>query len=255
MALALLFTVSGCSMGGNDKYKVVDSFTQQQFCAAFRLDDAVGQYVTAALLTLQADGEISTLSKKWFGSDVSLLQGDSEGLDEFTEIPARTLIVGYDDGRMPFSGIGSGGQPDGFDVFLARAVCKKLGWKIRFIAIDVSQAQVELNSGNVDCVLGGYAYNKAESKIQQSPVYMESTIVIASLVGSGIGSTGALSKKILTLSDNSYHAAVLEENPRLEEKLALVNMVPGGTKACFAALDSGSCDAIITDLAALDYYR
>lgn len=255
LALILGVSMAGCSIGGNDKYRVVEELTDQQFCVGFRLDDKVGKYITAAMAVLQDSGAITKLSQKWFGTDASLLQGDGEALSKLLEIPNRTLIVGYDDGRMPFSGKGSGGQPDGFDVELAKAVCKELGWKIRFIAIDVSQAEVELNSGNVDCVWGGYAYDKAAKKITQSPVYMENTIIIASLAGSKIRSKGSLSNKTLTLSENSYYSLMLEENPALEAKLSMVNRVPGGTEACFAALDEGSCDAIITDRAAIDYYR
>ena len=143
----------------------------------------------------------------------------------------------------------------GFDVELAKEVCALLGWKVKFIPIDVSHAEVELNSGNVDCVWGGFAYDESYKKIDISPIYMENTVVLASLSGSKVRSAGSLSGRTLTLSENCYYNAVLEQNSTLKNKPAIINRVPGGTASCIEALNGGSCDAIITDIYALFYYR
>ena len=256
LIILLILSITGCAFGGNGKYRVADRLQQQEFCVAFRLDDKAGESVISALKVLQASGKVSELSLKWFGEDVSQLKGDENALKDYTaDAEKRTFIIGYDAGRLPFSGTNAGGSATGFDVDLAREVCKELGWKAKFIPIDVSQATVELNSGDVDCVWGGFAYDKENTEINQSPVYIKNTIVLASLAGSGVGSVRSLSGKTLTLSENSYFAAVLEGNSALKEKPEYIVKDPGGTEACFKALDDGSCSAIITDLAALDYYK
>ena len=255
LTIILLISAAGCGLGGNEKYRVADKLEQQQFCVAFRLDDKAGEAVVAALKVLQASGKVSELSNKWFGVDASELAGDDKALENLVEKPdKRTFIIGYDGGRLPFSGQENGDDATGFDVELAREVCKELGWKAKFLPIDVSQAVVELNSGNVDCVWGGFAYEKDNDKIYQSPVYMENTVVLASLRSSGVRSTGGLSGKTLTLSENGYFNAILEGSKALTEKPAYIVKVPGGTEACFKALNDGSCAAIITDMAALNYY-
>ncbi len=255
LTILLLLSVSGCGTGSNEKYRVADKLAQQQFCVAFRLGDKAGEAVVAALKVIQASGKVTELSQKWFNEDVSLFKGDENALKNLGEEPEkRTFIIGYDEGRLPFSGKTSGGMATGFDVDLAREVCKELGWKAKFLPIDVSQAVVELNSGNVDCVWGGFAYDENNTDIYQSPVYMENTIVLASLRSSGIRSAGGLRGKTLTLSENAYFNAILEDNKALSEKPKYIVKVPGGTEACFKALNDGSCAAIITDLAALDYY-
>lgn len=255
LSVLLLFSISGCGAGGNDKYRVADSLAQQEFCVAFRLDDKAGLSVIAALKVLQESGKVTELSQKWFYEDVSLLKGDSNALNLLETVERRTFIIGYDAGRLPFSGATMGGAAIGFDIDLAREVCKTLGWKAKFIPIDVSQATVELNSGNVDCVWGGFAYDEKNTDINQSPVYMKNTIVLASLVSSNVKSVRSLSGKTLTLSENGYFNAALEGNDSLKNKPKYIVRVPGGTDECFKALDSGACNAIITDLAALNYYK
>lgn len=257
LSVLLIISTTGCSTGGNDKYRVADKLEQQEFCVAFRLDDKAGEAVIAALKVLQDSGKVSEISQKWFNEDLSLLKGDPEALNKLTEkVEKRTFIIGYDSGRLPFSGTSVGGVTAmGFDVDLAKEVCKQLGWKARFIPIDVSQAVVELNSGNVDCVWGGFAYDENNTDINQSPVYIKNTIVLASLVSSNVRSIRSVSGKTLTLSENGYFNAVLEGNSALKDKPKYIVKIPGGTEACFKALDEGACNAIITDLAALNYYR
>jgi len=256
LSTILLLSATGCGFGGNGKYRVAEKLAQQQFCVGFRLSDKAGEAVIAAMKVLQASGKVGELSKKWFGEDDSLLKGNANALDALqTSQDGRTFLIGYDEGRMPFSGTDANGDPEGFDVDFARAVCEKLGWEAKFLPIDVSQAKVELNSGDVDCVWGGLAYDEKNTKINQSPVYISNTIVLAALRSSNITGIGSLSGKTLTVSDSACFNAVIEANESLKSKPAYIVRVPGGTAGCFTALNSGNCSAIITDRAALDYYK
>ena len=258
IALSLLFALvlgmSGCGVGGNDKYSVVKTLAQQQFCVAFRPDDKAGPAVIAAMQELQAEGKVTELSQKWFGRDISMLEGKKDAIGALSEKPQRrTLLIGCDGGRLPFSGE-ENGEFTGFDVEFAEAVCEKLGWTAKFIAIDVSQAAVELGSGNVDCVWGGYAYDKGQKDVTVSPVYMKSAIVLAARKGMKIYGIGSLKGKTLTLSDNAYHNAMLVQYKKLKTRPAYIVRVQNGTADCFEALNAGKCDAIVTDRLALSYY-
>ena len=254
LLLAFVLSMAGCGAGGNDKYSVVKVLSQQQFCVAFRPDDKAGPAVIAAMQELQAEGRVTELSQKWFGSDVTQLEGKKDAVAALSEKPqSRTLLIGCDSGRLPFSGK-ENGSFTGFDVEFARAVCEKLGWTAKFIAIDVSQATVELGSGNVDCVWGGYAYEKDNTDVSVSPVYLKNTIVLAAKKDAKMYTLGSLSGKTLTLSDSAYHNAMLETYKKLKTKPAYIVRVQNGTADCFAALKDGKADAIITDRAALSYY-
>lgn len=253
--LGIIVSMTGCSVGGNSSYTVVERLETQQLCVAFRLDDRVGNAVNAALAELQAEGEVAKLSEKWFGEDRSLLKGDAEALSKLeTPVEPRTLLVGYDAGHMPFSGGGTS-SPEGFDVELAKKVCEKLGWRTKFVAVDVSKAEVELGSGNVDCIWGGFADDGSSKKISCSPAYMENTVIIASLNGSGVRTAKSLSDKTLAVSETGLFSSVLEKFPDVSQQAEFLAKLPGGTDACFEALKSGACDAILTDMAGIDYYE
>ncbi len=255
IALGIIISLTGCKVGGNSKYSVVERLESQQLCVAFRLDDRAGDAVIAAMAELEAEGEVEKLTRKWFGDDSSLLKGEAESISKLDfDVEPRTFIVGYDAGHLPFSGE-EGGVLMGFDVEFARAVCTKLGWKIKFVAIDVSTASVELNSGNVDCVWGGLPYSADSKKISQSPPYMKNTIIVAGLSGSGIHSTKGLSDKTLAVSENGCFANILNSHPEISEKSAFILSLPGSVDACLEALDNGVCDAVVADLASIDYYR
>lgn len=256
LVLGLIISLCGCSLNEVGKYQIVDRLQNQSFCIGFRSGDKVGTIVTSALEELEASGKLRELSIKWLGEDVSMLSGDDSALDLILpSIEPRTLIVGCDGGRLPFSGADENGELTGFDVELAREVCKLLGWQLKLIAIDVSEAEVELNSGNVDCVWGGFAYDASYTQIDLSPVYMKNTIVLVSLSGSGIRSARGLSGKALTLSENCYFNAVLDANETLKNRPSIINRIPGGTAACIDSLNNEGCDAIIADIYSLDYYR
>lgn len=260
LALALLFALAGCA-GGNSKYTVIKKLEKQQFCLVFRDSDESAKAVIAALAVLQADGTVAGISRDWFNRDVSKLAGDAEALKTYIEtletgaIASREYIVGYDSGRLPISGVDKNGEPTGFDVELAKAICEELGWSVKFVAIDASNAKVELGSGNVDCVMGGYAYDEEEKELAVSPVYMESNVCVATLKGSGIHSVRGLSGKTLTVGNTGYFQSVLATYPELSEKAKYVVTLPGDMDECFAALADGSTDAIICDLVSLDYYE
>ena len=255
LLFALILGMTGCGLGGNDKYTVVKTLSQQQFCVAFRPNDKAGPAVIAAMQELQAEGKVPELSHKWFGSDISQLTGKKGAVSALSEKPkARTLLIGCDGGRLPFSGK-ENGEFTGFDVEFAKAVCEKLGWTARFIAIDVSQAAVELGSGNVDCVWGGYAYEKDNSDVTVSPVYLKNTVVLASKKDVKLYSLGSLAGRTLTLSDNAYHNAMLTQYKELKTEPAYIVRVQNGTADCFAALNDGKCDAIVTDRLAQSYYN
>lgn len=256
----LLISLCGCA-DGNSKYKVVKRLETQQLCIAFRQGDTSGDAVIAALAVLQGNNTISSLSSEWFGKDISELDGDLDAIDkllaesELTKIEKRSYIVGYDAGRLPISGKDAKGIPTGFDVELAREFCKLLGWNVKFVSIDAVEAEVELDSGNVDCVMGGYAYNADAEEIDQSPVYMENVVVVTTSAGSGIHSIRGLSGKTLTIGNTCYFQNLLEEYPELNEKPKFVVTIPGDMDECFEALDDNSADAIISDLVSLDYYE
>ena len=135
LALAVsLLGLGGCG-GSAGGYRVIETLQEETFSMAFRQGDMVGQYVTAALQVLAANGDIHTLAEKWLGEDNTSFPEDAEALDAFGDIPARTMILGLDPGAWPMS-FADGAGYSGFDVELAQAVCQLLGWEIQYQPMD-----------------------------------------------------------------------------------------------------------------------
>ena len=76
----------------------------------------------------------------------------------------QTLIVGFDAEFPPFGFIGADGKYDGFDLAMARELCKRLGWEYKETAIDWNSKDSELSSGNINCIWNGFTCTGREDQ-------------------------------------------------------------------------------------------
>lgn len=248
LMLALLLPLGACSSSAGG-YRVVETFREEVFSMAFRQGDMVGQYVTAALKVLAADGTVHDLAVQWLGEDKTQFTKDEKALEAFGEIPARTLILGTDQGAYPMS-YRDGKEYSGFDVELARAVCDLLGWTLQIQPMDETQAYAELSSGNVDVAWGGMSFDPEGNgkDLDISPGYLENSIVLVIRKGS----PSNMKNQRLIHPKNGVFTAILEENPDFAEGLGEVIARSGGNQACFNALEREECAGILMDRVAFD---
>ena len=265
LALAALFSLSGCGAKVVGKYRVLKTFGGNAFRIGYRLDDQVANYVDAALRVLAADGTVHRLAVEWLGEDETLIEADADALKKLDTIPSRTLIVGVNDSAFPMSFAVDGGY-DGFDVALARAVCEKLGWQVRFQPVAASDVYVQLTSGNVDCVWGGMTLEdvnltengKEKPRDQQlalSAAYLENEIVLISRADSKITSARSLRGESVMMDSGEQYIEALQSESSIIKRCGSVERVNGGAQQCFTALQNGECAAIVTDTVALAYYN
>lgn len=243
----LLLSLCGCG-SGSKRYRIVKTLEKQEYYIGFRNDDSVAYYVTGALQVLQADGTVTKLSQQWFGDDRAQFPSDANGLKNAGKVGARTLLIGVDQNSYPVS-FQENGQYSGFDVELAKAVCKKLGWQAKFIPIQPQDAYVELSSGNVDVAWGGLPLDSKDTKYSVIGPYMENEIVIAALSGT----SGNMSGKTLVMSVSQNAMDALDANEGIKNKFGKITRLTGDTSACFQSLDAGNCDMIVTDSTAVEY--
>ena len=153
LCLCLVLPLFGCGKQvGN--YKIVRTLGEESYCIGYRVGDQIALYVDAALRELAADGTVHNLAVQWLGADNTAMEADENALDSLGKIPRRTLIVGVNESCFPLSYY-DGEAFAGFDIALAEAVCKELGWRVKFQAVARSDIYVQLTSGNVDCIWGG----------------------------------------------------------------------------------------------------
>lgn len=254
LLLCVLLVLSLCACGGTSygNYRVLESFGEQQYSIGFRTGDSVRYYVEAALRVLAADGTVHQLALQWFSEDPTTFTADASALDGVA-LPQRTLIVGVDAEAFPVS-YADGDGYSGFDEDLARAVCDKLGWQIKFQPIESGDAYVELSSGNVDCAWGGLTLDADSGDLSVLGPYMTNELVLVVRRDSGIRSARGLKGKTLAMDVDERYMTALSSDEKLLARLGSVTRLTGGTQRCFTALDAGEADAILTNRIAVAYY-
>ena len=258
--ICLLFLVIGmvltvCSCGDGKKvsgYAVVDSIGSEQYLIAFRDGDKLRDIITAGMMVMSNDGTLSQLSVRWLGDDIITIPGSTEAEGWLQNQPERTLIVGYYAGAKPMC-FEENGSVTGFDAEMFAEICSRLGWKLRFQSISYGSASVELASGNVDCIAGGFGTGDDISKLSASPEYMSTKYEIVTKAGSGIKRTSQLKGKALGTVGSSAMGKALEADEKLIDRLGALKVF-NSEDECFTALDAGLCDAIVVTGTCSDYY-
>ncbi len=235
------------------RYRTLASFGQEQFAIGFRNDDFVRYYVDAALRVLAADGTIHAIALKWFAEDNTSFAADAKAMDDIGNIPVRTLLVGVDADAFPMS-YAEGDGYAGFDVEVARALCDRLGWTVKFIPIKAENAYVELSSGNVDVAWGGLALDTSNKQFVSLAPYLTNELVLVVRVDSGIKGTGKLKGKTLVMDVGQNYMDALNMDTSLRDRFGKITRLTGGAQKCFEALDSGEADAAIVFSTAARYY-
>ena len=94
-----------------------------------------------------------------------------------------------DDTFVPMDFRQKDGQLVGYDVDLAKAVCKKLGLKADFQTIDWSMKETELRNGTIDVLWNGYSVtSQRKKKVAFSRSYLRNRQVLVVKKSSGIKS-------------------------------------------------------------------
>ncbi len=79
----------------------------------------------------------------------------------------------------PMNYFDDNGELIGFETEFARAVCEKLGYKVRFQEIDWSAKETELNSGAIDCIWNGMTVDEErKANMSLSDPYMQNKQVL-----------------------------------------------------------------------------
>ncbi len=262
IACVLLFALSGCAEDVGE-YRILKTVGEERFSIGYRVGDPVALYVDAALRTLAAEGTVHKLAMQWLGTDNTAMEADENALDNLGKIPKRTLIVGVNESCFPLS-YADGDSFSGFDIALAKAVCSRLGWKVKFQAIARSDIYIQLTSGNVDCIWGGMPMDdiNLDDKGNEKPMseqlavsepYLRNEIILVTRNDSDYGSMGKLRGATLMMDSGAQYMDALTESG-LQDRFGQIQRVNGGAQQCFEALKTGQCAAILTDSVALSYY-
>ena len=168
-----------------------------------------------------------------------------------------TFVVGFNSFFPPFGysdGNGNGGFT-GFDLDLAKEVCKRNNWTFRAQPIiDWNTKEMELNSNEIDCIWSEFTINGRENDYTWSEPYFNNTMVFIVEENSGIDSIDDLKgKNVEVLEGSSAVHSLNNDNSTVKDSFASLTEIKGYDTG-FMDLESGVCDALVAD-SGLAYYQ
>ena len=163
-----------------------------------------------------------------------------------------TLIVGFDQDFPPMGFMGDDGEYTGFDLELAQEVAKRLGLEYKAQPIAWDSKDMELESGNIDCIWNGFTMTGREDNYTWTEAYMANTQVFVVGKDSGIASQADLAGKVVECQVDSSAEAALKEVPDLTATFKEL-LTTADYNTAFMDLEQGAVDAIAMDVIVAGY--
>jgi len=160
-----------------------------------------------------------------------------------------TFVLGFDQEFPPYGYIGDDGEPTGFDIDLAQAVCDMEGWTFQPEPIDWDSKDAMLNSGQITCIWNGFTIEGREDDYAFTDAYMNNSQVVVVLADSGISSLADLAgKNVLTQADSAAYNLLVEGGDQADLGATFANLETiGDYNTAFMQLETGACDAVAVD--------
>ena len=163
-----------------------------------------------------------------------------------------TLIVGFDQDFPPMGFLGDNGEYTGFDLELAQEVAKRLGLEYQAQPIAWDAKDMELESGNIDCIWNGFTMTGREDDYTWTKPYMANTQVFVVRNDSGIEGKDGLAGKVVECQADSSAEAALKEDLDLTSTFGQ-RLTTADYNTAFMDLEQGSVDAIAMDVIVAGY--
>ena len=171
---------------------------------------------------------------------------------ETAEAAGGTLIVGFDQDFPPMGFIGDNGEYTGFDLDLAKEVASRLGLEYKAQPIAWDSKDMELESGNIDCIWNGFTITGREDDYTWTTPYMANKQVFVVANDSDIKSQADLAGKVVEVQADSSAEAALKENQDLANTFGQLLTTPDYNTA-FMDLEQGAVDAVAMDVIVAGY--
>ena len=171
---------------------------------------------------------------------------------ETAEAAGGTLIVGFDQDFPPMGFVGDNGEYTGFDLDLAKEVASRLGLEYKAQPIAWDSKDMELESGNIDCIGNGFTITGREDDYTWTTPYMANKQVFVVANDSDIKSQADLAGKVVEVQADSSAEAALKENQDLANTFGQLLTTPDYNTA-FMDLEQGAVDAVAMDVIVAGY--
>ncbi|WP_228478360.1 transporter substrate-binding domain-containing protein [Thermophilibacter immobilis] len=162
---------------------------------------------------------------------------------------AGPFVLGFDQEFPPYGYIGDDGNPTGFDIDLATAVCEMEGWEFKPTPINWDSKDAMLNSGQITCIWNGLTIEGREKDYAFTDAYMENRQVVVVRSDSGITSLADLAgKNVVTQTDSAAYYLLVDGGAQADLGASFAKLdTIGDYNTGFMMLGQGSYDAIAVD--------
>ena len=202
---------------------------------------AATEAATTAAATDAATSEAATTEA------ATTVAGDTAAAAEGTvKTPSGKFTVGFDQEFPPMGFVGDDGQFSGFDLDLAKEVASRLGLEFVPQPINWDAKDMELDSGNIDCIWNGFTMQGREDDYTWVGPYMANNQIFVVTADSDIASKADLAGKAVEVQKDSSGLAALQGDAELSASFGSMTEVADYNTALMD-LESGACDAVCMD--------
>ena len=211
-------------------------------------------YLLGILATIMLAGcsSAKTAESTSASADTSAVESKSDDTATAASENKSTFTVGFDQDFPPMGFVGDDGEFTGFDLELAAEVAKRMGKEIKYQPIAWDAKDMELTSGNIDCIWNGFSIQGREDKYTWSKPYMKNDQVFVVKSDSSIDSIEDLAGKTVEVQTDSSAEAALKENTELANTFGKLQTVADYNTG-FMDLEMGGVDAIAMDSVVANY--
>ncbi len=171
---------------------------------------------------------------------VLLLPGCAQGAGD------KTFTVGFDKEFPPMGFVAEDGSYTGFDIDLAKETAKRMGMEVTLQPIDWDSKDMELDTGNIDCVWNGFTINGRETEYEWTKPYMNNNQIVVVMKDSTINTFADIQGKVVAVQEDSSALTAIDSNA--DFKSLPKELVKTDTNLnALMELESGAADAVVMD--------
>lgn len=182
---------------------------------------------------------------------INLKQNKENSLDRI--LKKGNLILGLDDSFPPMGFRNEDNEIVGFDIDVAKEVCKRLNIELKIQPISWEAKEQELNSYNIDCIWNGMSITEERAKsMSLSNAYLKNNMTFVVKNKSGIINLDDLKGKTIGVQAGSSAEELLEKSEIYKDFKSVITYSENLT--AFMDLEINQIDAVFLDDIVANYY-
>ncbi len=157
------------------------------------------------------------------------------------------LVIGVSDFVPILSFRNEKNEIVGYDVDILKELCRRLGIRPVFYPIDWTQKETLLNTGVIDCIASGFSLTEERKQhYRMCTPYLQNAQIVVTLSIKGYHTLNQLQNKTIAVQAGSPGDEALLNIDALKDNITI--QYQDSIDRLYEALNSGACDAIVSDL-------